>query len=34
MNALVIYNTAGDSKNKVGTKEFAVSIAKSYMRKN
>ena len=34
MNALVIYNTAGDSKNKVGTKEFAVSIAKNYMTKD
>ena len=34
MNALVIYNAAEDSKNEVGTKEFVVSIAKSYMRKD
>ena len=33
VNALVIYNASGDGKNKVGTKEFAISIAKSYMRK-
>ena len=33
VNALVIYNASGDSKNKVGTKKFAISIAKSYMRK-
>ena len=31
MNALIIYNASGDGKNKVGTKEFAISIAKSYM---
>ena len=30
---LVICNAAGDGNNKVETKEFAVSIAKSYMRK-
>ena len=30
----VIYNAAGDSKNKVVTREFAVSIAKNYMRKD
>ena len=34
MNALVIYNASGDGTNKVGTKEFAISIAKSYMRKD
>ena len=34
MNALVIYNAARDDKNKGGTKEFVVSIAKSYMRKD
>ena len=33
VNALVICNASGDGKNKVGTKEFAISIAKSYMRK-
>ena len=33
MNALVIYNAAEDGKYKVGTEEFVVSIAKSYMRK-
>ena len=33
MNALVIYNAFGDGKDKVGTKEFSISIAKSYMRK-
>ena len=34
MNAFVIYNAAGDGKKKVVTKEFVVSIAKSYMRKD
>ena len=37
MNALgdsILRNAAGDSKNKVETKEFAVSIAKSCMRKD
>ena len=37
MNALgdsILRNAATDSKNKVGTKEFVVSIAKSYMRKD
>ena len=33
MNALVIYNAAEDGKYKVGTKEFVVSISKSYIRK-
>ena len=33
MNALVIYNTSGDGKNKAGIKEFVISIAKCYMRK-
>ena len=33
VNVLVIYNASGDGKNKVGTKEFVISIAKSYMRK-
>ena len=33
VNALVIYNASGDGKKNVGTKEFAISIAKSYMRK-
>ena len=33
MNALVIYNAAGDGENKVGTKEFVVSIAQSYVIK-
>ena len=31
--ALVIYNASRDGKNKLGTKELAISIAKSYMRK-
>ena len=34
VNALVICNASVDGKNKVGTKEFAISIAKSYMRKD
>ena len=33
VNALVIYNASGDGKNKIETKELAISIAKSYMRK-
>ena len=33
VNALVIYKASGDGNNNVGTKEFAISIAKSYMRK-
>ena len=33
VNALVIYNASGDGKNKVGTKEFAISIARTYIRK-
>ena len=32
VNALVIYNASEDSENNVGTKEFAISIANSYMR--
>ena len=34
VNVLVIYNASGDCKSEVGTKEFAISIAKSYMRKD
>ena len=33
VNALVLYNAAEAGKYKVGTEEFVVSIAKSYMRK-
>ena len=33
VNALLIYKAFGDGKNKLGTKEFAISFAKSYMRK-
>ena len=33
VNDLVIYNASGDGKNEVGTKEFVIPIAKSYMRK-
>ncbi|XP_034944125.1 piggyBac transposable element-derived protein 3-like [Chelonus insularis] len=32
VNSLVIYNAAGDSTKKVGSKEFAMSIAKNYIR--
>ena len=34
VNALVIYSAAGHGKNKVGTKEFVVSIAKIQNFKN
>jgi len=33
VNALVIFNAAGDGENKVGVKDFAISIAKSYMKR-
>ncbi|XP_032688514.1 piggyBac transposable element-derived protein 3-like [Odontomachus brunneus] len=34
VNALVIFNACGDGQNKVGTKEFVMSIAKSYVQKS
>jgi len=33
VNALVIFNAAGDEENRVGAKDFVISIAKSYMRR-
>jgi len=34
VNSVVIFNACGDGKSKVSTKEFVMSIAKSYIHKN
>ena len=34
MNSVEIFNAAGGSKNNVGTAEFIISIAKSYIHKS
>ena len=33
MNSVVIFNAANTGKKKVGTKDFAVSISKDYLKK-
>jgi len=33
VNALMIFNAVDDGENKVGAKDFVISIAKSYMKR-